>query len=99
MAPAQRYLTRSKHHQSIKCNKHVLMNALDEGGGDSENFGSRIAEIGVTVTKIWALEAFMGKTVFSGGLWGFLKFWEWLEGLGAKDRALAKCGNFLGIFG
>jgi hypothetical protein len=40
----------------------------------------------------------MGKTVFSGGLWRFLKFWEW-EGLGAKDRALAKCGNFLGIFG
>jgi hypothetical protein len=27
----------------------------------------------------------------------FLKFWEWLEGLGAKDRALAKCGNLLGI--
>jgi hypothetical protein len=29
----------------------------------------------------------------------FLKFWESLEGLGAKDRALAKCKNFLGIFG
>jgi hypothetical protein len=29
----------------------------------------------------------------------FLKFWEWLEGLGAKDKALAKCGNFLRIFG
>jgi hypothetical protein len=28
----------------------------------------------------------------------FLKFREWLEGLGAKDRALAKCVNFLGIF-
>jgi hypothetical protein len=29
----------------------------------------------------------------------FLKFWEWLEGLGTKDRALAKCGNFSGILG
>jgi hypothetical protein len=29
----------------------------------------------------------------------FLKFWEWLEGLGTKDRALVKCGNFLGICG
>jgi hypothetical protein len=48
--------------------------------------------------KIWALEAFRGKMVFSGGFWGFLKFCEWLEGLGAKDRALAKCGIFLGIF-
>jgi hypothetical protein len=49
--------------------------------------------------KIWALEAFQGKMVFLGGIWGFLKFWEWLEGLGAKDRALDKCWNFLGIFG
>jgi hypothetical protein len=33
--------------------------------------------------------------IFSGGFWGFfLKFWELLEGLGAKDRALAKCENF-----
>jgi hypothetical protein len=29
----------------------------------------------------------------------FLKFWEWLEGLGAKDMALAKCGNFQGFLG
>jgi hypothetical protein len=48
--------------------------------------------------KIWALKAFRGKMVFSGGFWGFLKFWEWLEGLGTKDRALAKCGKFSGIF-
>jgi hypothetical protein len=48
--------------------------------------------------KIWALETFRGKMVFSGGFWGFLKFCEWLEGLGAKDRALAKCGNFFGDF-
>jgi hypothetical protein len=29
------------------------------------NFGARITEIGVAVTKIWALEAFRGKMVFS----------------------------------
>jgi hypothetical protein len=32
------------------------MNALDERGSDSENFGARIAEIGVTVVKIWRKE-------------------------------------------
>jgi hypothetical protein len=62
------------------------MNASDERENDSENFGARITEIGVTVAKIWTLEDFRGKTVFSRGFWVFfLKFWEWLEGLGAKD--------------
>jgi hypothetical protein len=32
------------------------MNAQDERGSDSENFGTRIAEIGVTVAKIWRKE-------------------------------------------
>jgi hypothetical protein len=36
---------------------------------------------------------------FQDGSGVFLKFWKWLEGLGAKDRALAKCGNFWGILG
>jgi hypothetical protein len=44
---------RSKHNQSIKCNKHVLMNAQDERGSHSDNFGARITEIGVAVAKIW----------------------------------------------
>jgi hypothetical protein len=39
------------------------------------------------------------KWSFHEGSGGFLKFWEWLEDLGAKDMALAKCENFLGIFG
>jgi hypothetical protein len=43
------------------------MNASDERGSDSENFGARITEIGVAVAMIWALEAFRGKMVFSGG--------------------------------
>jgi hypothetical protein len=38
------------------CNKHVLMNALDERGTDSEHFGARTAKIGVTVAKIWRKE-------------------------------------------
>jgi hypothetical protein len=45
-------------NQSI-CNKHVLMNELDVRGSDSENFGARIAEIGVMVVKIWQKE-FLG---------------------------------------
>jgi hypothetical protein len=46
------------------------------------------------VAKIWTLEAFRSKIVISGGARVFLKFWGWLEGLVAKDWALAKCGNF-----
>jgi hypothetical protein len=43
------------------------------------------------------LEVFRGKMVFSRGFWVFLKFWEWLEGLGTKNRALAKCKKNQGI--
>jgi hypothetical protein len=39
------------------------------------------------------------KWSFQEGFGGFLKFLELLEGLGTKDRALAKCRNFSGIFG
>jgi hypothetical protein len=48
------------------------------------------------------LEAYRGKTVFLGGSGVVLEFLEWLEGLDAKDRALAEFGNVLGfmwIFG
>jgi hypothetical protein len=41
----------------------------------------------------------VAKQSFKEGSRVFLKFWEWSEGLGAKHRALAKCGNFGGIFG
>jgi hypothetical protein len=68
MLPNTKYM----QNQSI-CNNHVLMNAEDERGSDSENFGARIAEIGVAVAKIWALEAFSSKIIFSGGFWGFSK--------------------------
>jgi hypothetical protein len=43
------------------------MNACNERVKDSKNYGTSIAEIGVTVAKIWALEAFRGKTIFLGG--------------------------------
>jgi hypothetical protein len=32
------------------------MNAQKESGSDSENFGQRITEFGVTVVKIWRKE-------------------------------------------
>jgi hypothetical protein len=32
------------------------MNAWNERGSDSENFGERITEFGVTVAKIWRKE-------------------------------------------
>jgi hypothetical protein len=34
---------------------------------NSENFGARITENEASNQKIWALEAFKGKTVFLGG--------------------------------
>jgi hypothetical protein len=37
-------------------------------------------------------------SLFKRVLGFFLKFWEWLEGLGTKDKALVKCENFSGIF-
>jgi hypothetical protein len=49
--------------------------------------------------KIWALEAFRGKMVFLGGFWGLSEILGVVEGLGATDRALKKCGNFLAILG
>jgi hypothetical protein len=33
-----------------------IMSAGNERGSDSENFGARITEIGVTVEKIWLKE-------------------------------------------
>jgi hypothetical protein len=46
---------------------------------------------------LWKL--LWAKWSFQEGSGVFLKFWEWLEGLRAKDRALAKCGKFLGFLG
>jgi hypothetical protein len=49
-----------------------------------EHLGTRIMENGALDQKIWALEAFRGKIVFSGGSEAILEFLEWLEGLGTK---------------
>jgi hypothetical protein len=57
---------------------------------NSENLGTRIAENGAWSQKIWALEAFRGKTIFLGDSGVILEFLEWLEGLGTKDRG--SCG-------
>jgi hypothetical protein len=56
----------------------------------SENLGVRITENGALDQKIWALKALRGKTFLSGGSGVILKFFEWLEGFGAKDRG--SCG-------
>jgi hypothetical protein len=50
------------------------------------------------VQKIWALEAFRGKMVFSGGSGVIQEFLEWLEGLGAKDRGSCEFWRFFGDF-
>jgi hypothetical protein len=39
---------------------------------NSKNLGARIMENEAVDRKVWALEAFKGKTVFSGGVWGYL---------------------------
>jgi hypothetical protein len=39
-----------------------------------ENLGARITKNGALYRKIWALEAFMGKTVFLGGSEEILDF-------------------------
>jgi hypothetical protein len=61
-------------------------NARIERAVNSENLGARIMRNGALDKKIWALEAFKGKTVFSGGYGPILEFLEWLDGLGAKNR-------------
>jgi hypothetical protein len=73
---------------------------------NSENLGARIMENGAWNQKIWALEAFRGKTVFLGGSRAILEFLEWLEGLGAKDKGLLQNLEifrgflwFFGVFG
>jgi hypothetical protein len=66
---------------------------------NSENLGVRITENGALDRKIWALEAFRGKMVFSGVFWGFLEFWNGWRVLTQKTGALAKFEIFSGIFG
>jgi hypothetical protein len=51
-----------------------------------EHLGTRIMENGALDQKIWALEAFRGKIVFSGGSEAILEFLEWLEHHGTKYR-------------
>jgi hypothetical protein len=66
---------------------------------NSVNVGARIMRNGDLDQKIWAMEAFRGKMVFLGGPRVILEFLEWLEGLGAKDRAPANFGDFRGFCG
>jgi hypothetical protein len=45
-----------------------------------------------------ALEAFKGKTVFSGGSGVVLKFLEWLEGLWHKRQGSCRIWEIFGYF-
>jgi hypothetical protein len=63
-----------------------------------KNLGTRITENGALDQKIWALEAFRGKMVFSGVFWGFSWIFEWLEGLGTKYRGSCEVSVFLRDF-
>jgi hypothetical protein len=50
------------------------MNAGIERKMNSQKLGSRIKWNGALDLKIWALETFRGKTVFSGGSWEILEY-------------------------
>jgi hypothetical protein len=74
------------------------MNARIERAVNSENLGTIITENEVLDQKIWTLEAFGGKTVFSGVIWGNSGILEWLESLGVKDEGSCEVWQFLGDF-
>jgi hypothetical protein len=66
------------------------MNACIESAMNYENLGARITENRALDKKIWALEAFRGKTIFLWGSRTILEFLERLEGLGAVYRDSCK---------
>jgi hypothetical protein len=74
------------------------MNAIIERVVNSENLGARITENGALDQKMWAIEAFRGKMVFSVVFWGNSGIFEWLEGLGAKDRNPSEVWEFFRNF-
>jgi hypothetical protein len=65
---------------------------------NSENLGLRIMANKAWNQKIWALEAFRPKAVFSGGSGVILEFLKWLEGFCAKDSVSCKIWGFLRDF-
>jgi hypothetical protein len=48
-------------------NNFLCINGIIERATISENLGARMVKNGALDQKIWALEAFRGKMVFSGG--------------------------------
>jgi hypothetical protein len=74
------------------------MNARIERTMNSVSWGARIMRNEAMDQKIWALEAFRGKMVILGGSGVIREFFEWLEGLGAKDRLSCKIWGFLWNF-
>jgi hypothetical protein len=62
-----------------------------------KNLGTRIMENGALDRKIWALEVFKGKTVFSGGSEGICGILEWQEGFGVKDKGSCRVWEFIRV--
>jgi hypothetical protein len=65
---------------------------------NSSNLGARIAEMELWMKRygLWKLS---GVKRFLGGSGVILRFLEWLEGFGTKNRGSCKIWGFLGVFG
>jgi hypothetical protein len=78
-APAQHYLTWSKHNQSIKCNKHVLDECIKWKRKWFFELWHKITKIGVAVAKIWRKE-------FWGPICNFWKVARGISGIILKNQ-------------
>jgi hypothetical protein len=66
---------------------------------NSENLGARGMKNGALDRKIWALEAFNGKTIFLGDSRGDSRiFWSCWRVFTQKTGAFVEFWEFLGIF-
>jgi hypothetical protein len=74
------------------------MNARIERVMDSENLGARITENGALGQKIWALEAFRGKTVFFKRFWGNYRIFGVVGGSWRKRNVSCEVRGFSRIF-
>jgi hypothetical protein len=85
------FLTQEHNREINTMQKQLLcMNALIERMMISENLGTRSAENRTLDRKIWALQAFKGKTYPSEGSRGICGIFNGCEALARKNRGL--CG-------